>query len=81
MLVFTQELCLRCGDVELRPFDEVRVQISVDSSDVQHEKVVTRLISPYIKGFSVLPLKRMQEDAQDPRPKMKKFKSKKLQPK
>ncbi|MCL4130363.1 UNVERIFIED_CONTAM: hypothetical protein GTU68_040345, partial [Idotea baltica] len=60
-----KELCLRCGQLELRPFDELRIQVSVDSSDVQHEKVVTRLVSPYIKGFSVHSLKRIEEDTQE----------------
>ncbi|KAB7507513.1 Exosome complex exonuclease RRP44 [Armadillidium nasatum] len=52
-----KDLCVRCKDVELRPFDEVRIQVCVDSSDIQHEKVVTRLVFPYIEGFSVKSLK------------------------
>ena len=40
----------------------MRVQVTIDSSDVQHEKVVTKIITPVIHGLSVAPLKREQED-------------------
>ncbi|RXG53125.1 Exosome complex exonuclease RRP44 [Armadillidium vulgare] len=73
-----KDLCVRCKDVELRSFDEVRIQVCVDSSDIQHEKVVTRLVFPYIEGFSVKSLKRVQEDTQELRPKSKKLKFKKM---
>ena len=50
-LPFTQT----CGDVVLRLFMEVTVQLSLDSSNVQHEKLALRLFRPNIQGFSVEP--------------------------
>ena len=44
-----------CGDVVLRLFMEVTVQLSLDSSNVQHEKLALRLVRPNIQGFSVEP--------------------------
>ncbi|XP_030375855.1 exosome complex exonuclease RRP44 [Scaptodrosophila lebanonensis] len=43
----------RCGNVVFHSFDPVTVRLSLDSSNVQHEKLVFRLVKPYIKGFSV----------------------------
>ena len=34
---------------------EVTVQLSLDSSNVQHEKLALRLVRPSIEGFSVEP--------------------------
>lgn len=34
-------------------FDPVTVQLSLDRSNVQHEKLVFRLVKPYIPQFSV----------------------------
>ncbi|CAL4140708.1 unnamed protein product [Meganyctiphanes norvegica] len=51
-----EELCVTCGDVELRSFDHLKVQVSIDSSDVQHQKVVTKMVYPVVPGFSVPPL-------------------------
>ncbi|XP_034662010.1 LOW QUALITY PROTEIN: exosome complex exonuclease RRP44 [Drosophila subobscura] len=45
----------RCGNVVFHSFDPVTVRLSLDSSNVQHEKLVFRLVKPYIKGFSVEP--------------------------
>ncbi|XP_034175685.2 exosome complex exonuclease RRP44-like protein Dis3 [Osmia lignaria lignaria] len=42
-----------CGNVMFRTFDPVIVQISLDRSNVQHEKLVFKLVKPYIAGFSV----------------------------
>uniref|UniRef100_A0A2M4CSQ7 Protein DIS3 homolog n=1 Tax=Anopheles darlingi TaxID=43151 RepID=A0A2M4CSQ7_ANODA len=43
----------RCGDVVFRAFDPVTVRLSLDSTNVQHEKLVFELVRPYIAGFSV----------------------------
>ena len=48
-----QELVISCGAVQFRPFDQLYIQVSVDSSDVQHQRVVCKLIEPHIPGFSV----------------------------
>ncbi|KAH8278565.1 hypothetical protein KR018_005241 [Drosophila ironensis] len=45
----------RCGNVVFHSFDPVTVRLSLDSRNVQHEKLVFRLVKPYIKGFSVEP--------------------------
>lgn len=34
-------------------FDPVTVQLSLDRSNVQHEKLVFKLVKPYIPGFSI----------------------------
>lgn len=34
-------------------FDPVTVQLSLDRSNVQHEKLVFKLVKPYISGFSI----------------------------
>lgn len=44
---------MKCGDLVVRPFDPLRIQVSVDTSDVQHQKVVCQLVHPVIPGFSV----------------------------
>ncbi|XP_016981483.2 exosome complex exonuclease RRP44 [Drosophila rhopaloa] len=54
--VFTfneEDYTQRCGDVVFHSFDPVTVRLSLDSSNVQHEKLIFRLVKPYIKGFSV----------------------------
>ena len=43
----------RCGQVVFRAFDPVIVRLSLDSTNVQHEKLVFELVKPYIEGFSV----------------------------
>lgn len=45
-----------CGDIVFRSFDAVTVRLSLDTSNVQHEKLVLQLVRPYIEGFSVRPL-------------------------
>merc|ERR1712032_1559909 len=44
-----------CGDVKLTLFMKLTVQVSLDTSDVQHEKLAVRLVHPNIEGFSVPP--------------------------
>ncbi|XP_077301036.1 exosome complex exonuclease RRP44-like protein Dis3 [Arctopsyche grandis] len=41
------------GDVVFHSFDPVTIQLSLDTSNVQHEKIVLQLVKPYIEGFSV----------------------------
>lgn len=36
-------------------FDPVTVQLSLDSSNIQHEKIIFELVEPFIEGFSVVP--------------------------
>ncbi|KYM94946.1 Exosome complex exonuclease RRP44 [Cyphomyrmex costatus] len=42
-----------CGDVVFRTFDPVVIQMSLDSSNVQHEKLFFKLVKPEIPNFSV----------------------------
>ncbi|CAB3364764.1 Hypothetical predicted protein [Cloeon dipterum] len=42
-----------CGSVVFNPFDPVKVQLSLDQSDRQREKLVFKLVEPVIPGFSV----------------------------
>merc|ERR1711879_453933 len=56
VFVFDEEVPSQtCGDVVLRLFMEVTVQLSLDSSNVQHEKLALRLVRPNIEGLSVEP--------------------------
>lgn len=57
-----QELFVQCEDVVLRPFDEVLIQATVDASDVQHQRIVTKLVRPVIEGYSV-PSIRSEDEA------------------
>ncbi|KAL0275597.1 UNVERIFIED_CONTAM: hypothetical protein PYX00_003405 [Menopon gallinae] len=43
----------RCGDIVFSAFDPVVVQVSLDRSNVQHEKLVLHLVNPQIPNFSV----------------------------
>ncbi|KAK4310588.1 hypothetical protein Pmani_017844 [Petrolisthes manimaculis] len=65
-----KELYVKCDDLVLRPFDHLRIQVSVDASDVQHQRVVCQLVHPVIPGFSV---PSVSQDTQEP--KLKKIKT------
>ncbi|XP_031771061.1 exosome complex exonuclease RRP44 [Apis florea] len=42
-----------CGNIIFRTFDPVIVQISLNRENVQHEKLIFKLVKPFIPGFSV----------------------------
>ena len=42
-----------CGEIKITLFMKLRVQVFLDSSDIQHEKLALRLVEPVIPGFSV----------------------------
>uniref|UniRef100_A0A2P2HYD4 Protein DIS3 homolog n=1 Tax=Hirondellea gigas TaxID=1518452 RepID=A0A2P2HYD4_9CRUS len=65
-----KELFVACGDVVLRPFDELVIQASVDASDVQHMRIVTKLVKPVIAGYSV-PTIRTDDNVQQNKNKLK----------
>ncbi|XP_050525860.1 exosome complex exonuclease RRP44 [Daktulosphaira vitifoliae] len=48
-----EEQTQRCGEVVFRTFDPVSVQLSLDSSNVQHERIILKLVKPKIPEFSV----------------------------
>lgn len=60
-----QELFVKCGSVIIRPFDHLKIQVTVDTSDVQHQRVVSKLIEPVIPGFSVPSLKRESSESKE----------------
>merc|ERR1712014_338188 len=60
-----------CGEVVFHVFDPVTVQVSLDQSDIQHQKLSLKLVSPQIAGFSVEPLKADEEDSAPPAKKAK----------
>lgn len=39
-----------------RAFDPVVIRLSLDTSNIQREKIVFELVEPYISGFSVEPM-------------------------
>ncbi|XP_024947689.1 exosome complex exonuclease RRP44 isoform X2 [Cephus cinctus] len=43
----------KCGNIVFHSFDPVTVQLSLDRSNVQHEKLVFKLVKPEIPGFSI----------------------------
>lgn len=43
----------RFENIIFHSFDPVTVRMGLDSSNVQHEKLVFKLVKPYIEGFSV----------------------------
>lgn len=50
-----------------RAFDPVTIRLSLDTSNVQHEKLVFALVKPFIPGFSVEPLpEKMTVDEEEP---------------
>lgn len=63
-----------CGSVTFHSFDPVKVRLSLDSSNVQHEKLVFQLVEPYIKGFSAEPIGSEEADVEMKEPEAKKAK-------
>lgn len=47
-----QEHIQTCGDVVLKTFDELTVRLSLDSTNLQHRKLVFQLVEPKVPGFS-----------------------------
>ncbi|KDR22892.1 hypothetical protein L798_14747, partial [Zootermopsis nevadensis] len=43
-----EEQTQKCGDVSFRPFDPVTVQLSLDQSNLQHEKIIMKLVNPQV---------------------------------
>lgn len=60
-----KELYVKCGELVIRPFDELRIQAIVDATDVQHQRVVCKLVHPVIPGFSVPSLKKDEDKTKE----------------
>lgn len=65
---FFKEHTQQCGNVVFHSFDPVTVRLSLDTSNVQHEKLVLELVQPYIEGFSVRSIKDENQQADEPMP-------------
>ncbi|XP_070553170.1 exosome complex exonuclease RRP44-like [Ptychodera flava] len=50
-----EESSQSAGEVKFRVFDRVIVQISIDKSNIQHQKLQLKLVQPLVAGFSVSP--------------------------
>lgn len=50
-----EEHLQHCGDVVLRTFDELTVRLSLDSTNLQHRKLVFQLVKPFVPDFSYVP--------------------------
>ena len=51
--LFEEECKMKVKGVDLQVFDKVTVQISHDASNIQHQRIVLRLVKPSIPGISV----------------------------
>ncbi|XKL62471.1 hypothetical protein PGB90_002304 [Kerria lacca] len=51
-------------EIVFHTFDPVIVQLSLDSSNIQHEKLIFKLVKPYIHNFSVPSVKQDTEKSQ-----------------
>jgi len=51
-----------CGEVKVTLFMKLIVQVYLDTTDVQHEKLALKLVDPCIEGFSVLPTPDVEEN-------------------
>lgn len=56
-LIFTQENIQICNDIVFKTFDELTVRLSLDSTNLQHRKLVFQLVTPFIPGVSYVPEK------------------------
>ncbi|XP_071786889.1 exosome complex exonuclease RRP44-like isoform X2 [Asterias amurensis] len=60
---YNEEECTQiAGDVTLRGFDKVRVQISAETSNIQHQRLRLRLVEPKVPGFSVDPQPKSKDE-------------------
>uniref|UniRef100_A0A1E1X5G1 Exosome complex exonuclease RRP44 n=1 Tax=Amblyomma aureolatum TaxID=187763 RepID=A0A1E1X5G1_9ACAR len=72
---YDEEACTQSfGDVTLHQFDQLVVQVSVDSRNVQHQKVVVKIVEPKIPGVSVEPAAPSREGKTSDAPPRKKSK-------
>lgn len=53
----SQEHTQQCQGFTFHSFDPVTVRLSLDTTNVQHEKLMLELVQPYIEGFSVRSIK------------------------
>lgn len=51
--IHTQNQSQQCGNVIFHSFDPTIVRLSLDTTNIQHERLVFQLVKPYIEGFSL----------------------------
>jgi exosome complex exonuclease DIS3/RRP44 len=52
----------QCGNIVFHSFDPVTVRLTLDTTNIQHEKLVFQLLKPFIEGFSVPSGEAMETD-------------------
>lgn len=62
--IFLQNHTQSYKEIVFHTFDPVIVQLSLDSSNIQHEKLIFKLVKPYIHNFSVPSVKQDTEKSQ-----------------
>ncbi|XP_041461315.1 exosome complex exonuclease RRP44-like isoform X1 [Lytechinus variegatus] len=60
-----EEPSQNAGDVKLRAFDYVKVQISMQATSIQHQKLRLQLVHPEVPGFSVPAVEETQGENTD----------------
>ncbi|KAJ2952091.1 hypothetical protein O0L34_g4361 [Tuta absoluta] len=60
-----EEHLQRAGDVVLKTFDEITVRLALDSTNIQHRKLVFQLVQPRVPGFSHDPDQEMKEESSE----------------
>lgn len=66
MTIFAlQEATQTINDTTIHMFDPVTVQISVDSYNIQRQRVQIHLVKPFIDGFSVSAASKNKNSAED----------------
>ncbi|VVC87205.1 unnamed protein product [Leptidea sinapis] len=60
----THEHMQICQGVTLKTFDEITVRLTLDSTNLQHRKLVFQLVEPFIAGFSYVDDKKGDIDIQ-----------------
>ncbi|KAI5637391.1 RNB domain-containing protein [Phthorimaea operculella] len=58
-----EEHLQRAGDVVLKTFDEITVRLALDSTNIQHRKLMFQLVTPHVPGFSHVPDQEMKEES------------------
>ncbi|XP_063824089.1 exosome complex exonuclease RRP44 [Ostrinia nubilalis] len=54
-----------CDGIILKTFDELTVRLSLDSTNLQHRKLVFQLVEPHIPGFSYVPEQAMDVETKE----------------
>lgn len=50
---FLKNQTQQCGNIVFHSFDPVVVRLSLDTTNIQHERLTFQLLEPFIEGFSI----------------------------